>query len=74
MKKIIVIRLLILAATIFICCSVNSQVKKDTPVKDTTIKGVTIPLYVGSKGGKYILVTSKSGNVYKKYLKTNKAK
>ena len=65
-------KLTVLIAAIFICCSVNSQVKE--PIKqDTTIKGKVETLYTGSKGGKYILVTSKSGNVYKKYLKTNKA-
>lgn len=72
MIKAIVIRLMILAATIFICCQVNSQ--GGTIKQDTTIKGKVETLYIGSKGGKYILVTSKSGNVYKKYFKTNKAK
>jgi hypothetical protein len=72
MIKAIVIRLLILAATIFICCEVNSQIRKETAYKDTTIKGKVEVVYVGSKGGKYILVTSKSGNVYKKYLTTKK--
>jgi hypothetical protein len=72
MIKAIVIRLIILAATIFICCQANSQ---DEIIKqDTTIKGKVETLYIGNKGGKYILVTSKSGNVYKKYFKTNKAK
>lgn len=37
-------------------------------IKDTTIKGITYKLYVGSKGGKYIVVTSKTGTTYKKYF------
>lgn len=41
----------------------------DKVLKDTTINGKVFKLYVGSRGGKYTLVTSKSGNVYKKYFK-----
>jgi len=41
----------------------------DKVLKETLIKSVSTKIYVGSRGGKYIFVTSKAGNVYKKYLK-----
>ncbi len=41
---------------------------KDKSVKDTTIKSVVYPLYVGKSGGRYIVVTSRTGNQYKKYF------
>jgi len=40
----------------------------DPIIKDTTIKNVKYSIYQGSKGGKYIIVTSKTGTQYKKYL------
>ena len=41
--------------------------KSDTTL---TINGKTAkyPVYVGSRGGKYVIVTSKKGTTYKKYL------
>lgn len=44
----------------------------DKSVKDTVIKEVNHKLYVGNRGGKYIIVTSKSGTQYKKYFKNSK--
>jgi len=63
MKKIFVI--------LFIMLSVNSfcQTVEKRPIKDTIIKGATYPLYVGAKGGRYIIITSKTGVVYRKYFK-----
>lgn len=37
-------------------------------VKDTTINNIKYPLYVGPKGGRYIIVTKKDGGQYKKYF------
>ena len=42
---------------------------KEVSIKDTTIKSVVYPLYVGKNGGRFIIVTSKAGNQYKKYFK-----
>lgn len=44
----------------------------DKVIKDTTIKGTTYHLYMGSKGGRYIVMTSKTtGKEYKRYFKHN---
>lgn len=47
----------------------DPAVKQPVSLKDTTIKNAVYKLYIGPKGGKYILRTSKSGNVYKQYIK-----
>ena len=39
-----------------------------TVTKDTLINNQKVSIYTGSKGGRYILVQSKKGNTYKKYL------
>lgn len=42
----------------------------DKAIKDTVIRSVSYKLYIGSRGGKYILMTSKkTGKVYKRYFK-----
>lgn len=41
----------------------------DKELKDTVIKTISYKLYQGSKGGKYILRTAKSGKSYKQYFK-----
>ena len=42
----------------------------DKVLKDTVISANTYKLYVGAKGGKYVLRTSgKTGKVYKQYIK-----
>lgn len=41
----------------------------DRIVKDTVINKVSYHLYEGSKGGKYIIRTSKTGTTYKQYFK-----
>lgn len=46
---------------------------KDRVLKDTVIKDIKYPMYIGSKGGKYIIRTSKSGSMYKQYIKAKKA-
>lgn len=48
------------------------DVSKLTSVKDTVIKDVNHKLYIGPKGGKFIVVTSKTGSQYKKYFKAKK--
>ena len=41
----------------------------DKVLKDTVIRSVSYKLYVGSKGGRYVVRTSKNGLVYKVYYK-----
>lgn len=64
---------LLVFSTLFIAfVPVKAQIVpkvSDKVLKDTTINGKVFKLYVGARGGKYTLVTSKSGNVYKKYFK-----
>lgn len=45
---------------------------KDIVIKDTTINKVVYSMYQGARGGKYIIVTSKTGTKYRKYFKLNK--
>ena len=47
----------------------GSTFAADSVIKDTTINKVTYHLYRGAKGGRYIIVTSKQGNQYRKYIK-----
>lgn len=54
--------------------SINSFAQTDLTknakvIKDTTINKTVYKLYEGSKGGKFIIVTSRNGNQYKKYFK-----
>lgn len=60
-----------LLVALMLCASavVSGQVVKGKELKDTVIKSVTCKMYVGSRGGRYVLKTSKSGNVYKLYFK-----
>jgi hypothetical protein len=44
---------------------------KDIVIKDTTINKVVYSMYKGARGGKYIIVTSKTGTTYRKYFKLN---
>lgn len=58
---------------LFILClffSTQVQAQPKPQAKDTTyIKGKAYPVYVGSRGGQYIIVTKKDGSgTYKKYL------
>lgn len=39
------------------------------PRPDTVIQGRTYPILTGPRGGRYIVVTSKTGTQYKRYLK-----
>ena len=57
-----------------IACIAQAQTKPE-PTKqaqDTTIKGITYQIQIGSRGGKYILITSKTGTTYKRYLQPKK--
>lgn len=48
----------------------KKKAKKQTKTLDTvTIKGKVYPIYKGSRGGLFIVRTSKKGNTYKQYLK-----
>lgn len=57
----------ILTAILF--ALVTGAFASDPVIKDTTINKVSYKLYQGSRGGKYIVVTSKAGKPYKKYFK-----
>ena len=47
---------------------------KDIIIKDTTINKVVYSMYQGARGGKYIIVTSKTGTTYRKYFKNKTLK
>lgn len=66
----IVIPALILAL-LALATPAHSQTVKpsDKVLKDTLIKSVSYKLYLGSRGGRYVIRTSASGNVYKQYIK-----
>jgi hypothetical protein len=69
-KALIFIAIVIALSVLFMPAKAQTVPKvSDKVLKDTTINGKVFKLYVGSRGGKYTLVTSKSGNVYKKYFK-----
>ena len=52
-------------------CTLSFAGQGDKVIKDTTINKVVYHIYLGSRGGKYIVVTSRTGKEYRKYLKTN---
>ncbi len=63
MKKILFALCLMLSISAF---------AEDKPIKDTTINSVKYTMYQGSKGGRYIIRTSKTtGKTYKQYFKHN---
>jgi hypothetical protein len=65
MKKILFIIIIL-----FISLTAISQEKpKDKVLRDTTIKNVIYKIYQGNRGGKYYLKPSKTGTIYKVYLK-----
>jgi hypothetical protein len=66
MKKIIITA--ILFALFF------SASAKDIIIKDTTINKVVYSMYQGARGGKYIMITSKTGTKYRKYFKNKTLK
>lgn len=79
MKKLFILFLLLLPITMYSQNYVRNgnkfvhqTIKNDsTDVKTKFIyeyKGVEYPIYMGKKGGCYIIVTSKKGKTYKKYL------
>ena len=62
----VLIALAVVACVLFSCFSASAG---GTYLKDTTIKAQTFQMFRGAKGGKFIVITSKSGNQYKKYFK-----
>lgn len=44
---------------------------KQTGHTYTDAKGVVLPVYISAKGKLFVMVTSKAGNIYKRYLKTD---
>lgn len=47
----------------------QQPIKSPVSHKDTVINKVAHKLYIGARGGKYIIVTSKTGTTYKRYFK-----
>ena len=71
LKASLVIILFALLFIAFVPVKAQSVVKvSDKVLKDTTIANKSYKLYLGSRGGKYVLRVSKSGNTYKQYIKT----
>jgi hypothetical protein len=66
MKRLILI--IALALTGVFSYSQDSLTKNATFVKDTTIAAKVYKIYQGSRGGRFVIVTSKTGTQYKKYL------
>ena len=66
MKKFITTAILF---ALFFSASAN-----DIIIKDTTINKVVYLMYQGARGGKYIMVTSKTGTTYRKYFKNKTIK
>jgi len=62
-------RLLTIAILLISINSMAQQKPKDQAVKDTVIRSVSYTIYQGARGGKYYFKTSKSGTIYKVYLK-----
>lgn len=60
----------LLFAILTSCSPATAQTpeKVDKVLKDTTISNKVYKLYVGARGGKYIVATSKSGKSYKRYF------
>lgn len=79
MKKLFILFLLLLPITMYSQNYVRNgnkfvhqTIKNDSVDVKTKFtyeyKGVEYPIYMGKKGGCYIIVTSKKGKTYKKYL------
>lgn len=69
--------IILVSILLLVCIGAQAQTKPvakaPVSVKDTVIKGVTHKLYIGSRGGRYILVPSKTtGKEYKKYFSAKK--
>jgi len=77
MKTINFIRVALMVALLGLSYGAQSQTivtitTKDRVLKDTVIKDIKYPMYVGGKGGKYIIRMSKTGSMYKQYIKAKK--
>lgn len=65
----VIVAVFITIGLMFLTSELQAQVKpSDKVLKDTVIKANSYKLYIGSKGGKYVLKTSKNGKVYKSYV------
>lgn len=67
MKNLFIAFALVLCS--FVVSAQTVKPSTDKVLKDTTINKVDYKLYEGTRGGKYVLRTAKSGNVYKQYIK-----
>jgi hypothetical protein len=77
-KRIAKVLSLLLIVLLLSCAGSSAQTTivkpADKVLKDTTIRDTTYKLYIGSRGGKYIIMTSKTtGKTYKKYFKAKTA-
>lgn len=59
-------------AFIVLLCTLKSigqpEPKNAKFLKDTVVSKKTVRLYEGARGGRFIVVLSKNGNVYKRYF------
>lgn len=71
MKKNLLFIVIMTVCSLFI---VATSFAADKPIKDTTltVNGVkaSYKVFEGGRGGKYVIVKSKTGSTYKKYFKT----
>ena len=65
MKK----QILLIIILFFSLTAISQEKPKDKVLRDTTINNTQHKIYQGSRGGKYYFKTSKTGNIYKVYLK-----
>jgi hypothetical protein len=63
----LIMKKFILTAILF--AFVTGASAKDPVIKDTTINKIEYKLYQGSRGGRYVIVISKTGKPYRKYFK-----
>jgi len=64
--------LVLLGLALFTADSFGQEPVKDKELKDTVIKTVKYKMYIGSRGGRYVLKTSKNGVIYKMYCTDKK--
>lgn len=71
-RWVIILTILFAMMVFSLVASAQTVKPSDKVLKDTVIKAINYKLYIGPKGGKYVLKTSKSGVVYKMYISKSK--
>lgn len=67
--KICILFIAVLVGTIVYAKAQSVSKVSDKVLKDTTISNKSYKLYLGSRGGKYVVRVSKLGREYKQYFK-----